>query len=266
MIVAPRQSGKSRALVLLALWWCLRRPEQRVMLVAASEESGKRDLRLATAMIDAAPGLLAGSVVDRQAARITFTNGSAFSVVPLSEAAIRGASNDLLLLDEAALHSEAIVGAAMPTVSARVERGAQVVMASSATTAHGGFYDHAVRGEAGAEQVRTFRWRLEDAEWISPSWLQEQRESMSETRFRAEYEGVFASGADALLTPEALDRCTADFLPVPLAGLYGPARVLAGVDGGRRRTARRWWRSRAWRCPSAASLSAVRSAGRRVFR
>jgi hypothetical protein len=79
-------------------------------------------------------------------------------------------------------------------------------MASSATTASGPFYDYAMRGEAGAEQVRTYRWALEDADWISPSWLQEQRESMSAARFAGEYEGVFSSGADSSSAAGRLKR------------------------------------------------------------
>lgn len=230
-IVAPRQSGKTRALVVLALWWALSKPEQSIALISASEESSKRNLRLAAEMIAGSP-LLSGSVVDQQSGRIVFSNGSRLQAYSLSERSLRGPSHDLLLADEGALHGEADVAAYMPTVAARAERGARVVMASSATTASGPFYDFAVRGESGAENVRTFRWSLSDATWISPSWIQEQREAMTETRFAAEYLGQFASGADALFTRAALDRVTVDYLPTPLDAFHGHARISGGLDFG----------------------------------
>jgi hypothetical protein len=55
---------------------------------------------------------------------------------------------------------------------------------------------------------------------------------MSETRFRAEMEGIFASGADSLFTRAVLERATADYMPATLQSLRGPARVLGGTDWG----------------------------------
>lgn len=68
-IVAPRQSGKSRSLAVLALWWAYRRPEQRVLIVSAGEEASRRLLGQVRRVAAGAP-LLAGSVVDEQAGMI----------------------------------------------------------------------------------------------------------------------------------------------------------------------------------------------------
>ena len=61
-----------------------------------------------------------------------------------------------------------------------------------------------VRGEASSAHVRTFRWALTDADWITPSVVEAARESMSEAQFAAEYLGPFAPGADAVFTRQAL--------------------------------------------------------------
>lgn len=229
-IVAPRQSGKSRSLAVLALWWAYRQREQRVLIVSAGEEAARRLLAEVRRIATGSP-LLAGSVLDEQAGLVTLSNGSEVRSVPASERQVRGWTVDLLLLDEAALIADGLLlDAALPTTAARPE--ARVVMASSATVAAGAFYDHAIRGEQGSEHVRTFRWLLADCEWIAPSVIEAARESMSELRFAAEYEGVFASGADALFNARALDRATADYVPAPLDALRGPARLLAGVDWG----------------------------------
>lgn len=230
VIVAPRQSGKSRSLAIKAAQWAFRKPNQHVLVVSAGEDAARRLLADIRQLIADAP-VLRASVVDETAGLITLTNGSIIRSVPASERQIRGWTVDLLLVDEAALVSDdLLLGAAMPTTAARP--GSRIVLASSANVASGAFYDHARMGEAGSEHVALHTWSLTDCSWISPSVIQAARESMSETRFRAEYEGVFASGADALFTRESLEAATRDYATDELDRMRGPARVYAGVDWG----------------------------------
>jgi hypothetical protein len=229
-VVAPRQSGKSRSLAVLALHWAYKARGQRVLLISAGEEASRRLLTEIRTIVSASP-LLRTSAVDEQAGLLTLVNGSEIRSVPASERQIRGWTVDLLLVDEAALvPDDLLLGAAIPTTAARPH--ARIVLASSATSASGAFYDHAVRGEAGAEYVRTYRWALAECEWIAPSVIQAARDSMTEMRFRAEYEGVFASGQDALLSRHAIDNVLCDRILWPLDALTGPARVFGGVDWG----------------------------------
>jgi hypothetical protein len=229
-IVAPRQSGKSRSLAVLALHWAYKKHGQRVLIVSAGEEASRRVLTEIRNIVTHSP-LLRASAVDEQAGLLTLTNGSEIRSVPASERQIRGWTVDLLLVDEAALvPDDLLLGAAMPTTAARPD--ARIVLASSATSASGAFYDHAIRGEAGSEHVRTFRWALSDAEWIEPSAIAAARDSMTQMRFAAEYEGVFASGQDALLSRHAIDGVLCDRMLWSLDALTGPARVMGGVDWG----------------------------------
>jgi Helicase len=229
-IVAPRQSGKSRSLAVLALWWAFRHREQKVLVVSAGEEASRRLLSAIRAIVSASP-ILRDSAVDEQAGLLTLVNGSEIRSVPASERQVRGWSVDLLLVDEAALvPDDLLLGAAFPTTAARPD--AKIVLASSATSATGAFYDHAVRGEAGSEHVRTFRWQLAYATWISPSVISAARDSMTEMRFNAEYMGVFASGQDALLTRQAIESVLCDRTLWSLDALQGPARVIGGCDWG----------------------------------
>jgi len=197
-VVAPRQSGKSRSLAVVALHSAFRRRKQHVLLISSSEATSRRLLR---DILDIAAGsdLLAGSLVVEQAGLLTLTNGSQIRSVPASERQIRGWTVDLLLVDEAAMVSdELILGAAFPTVAARPN--ARIVLASSATVASGAFYDHVRLGEMGSPHISAVKWALQDCHWISPSAVEVMRASMSETLFRAEMEGVWASGADSLFT------------------------------------------------------------------
>jgi hypothetical protein len=230
VIVAPRQSGKSRSLAVLALWWAFRSPGARVLIVSAGEEASRRLLGEVRRVAQGSE-LLRASVVDELAGLVTLSNASEIRSVPASERQVRGWAVDLLLVDEAALVSDdLLLGAAFPTTAARSD--ARVVLASSATVANGAFYDHAVAGESGSEHVATFRWRLDHCPWISPSAIAAARESMSELRFRAEFEGVFAGSADALFPRAVLERVTVDYLPDRLDSMVGPGRVFGGADWG----------------------------------
>jgi hypothetical protein len=227
--VAPRQSGKSECLGKLAVWRAFSEPEHRVLIVSAGEEASRRLLGIARRLVQ--HPVLAGSVVDEFAGLLTLSNGSEIRSVPASERQVRGWSVDTLLCDEAALiPDDLLLGAAIPTTAARPD--ARIVLASSATTASGAFYDHAKLGEAGSEYVETFRWSLTDCPWISASSIEAARESMSELRFAAEYEGVFAGSSDALFPRHVLDRATVDYAPDALEEMLGPSRTLAGVDWG----------------------------------
>ncbi len=229
VIVAPRQSGKSRSLSVLALHRAFATPGLRVLVISAGDEAAKRLLGEVRRVAMGSP-LLRGSVIDDLTALVTLTNGSEIRSVPASERQVRGWSVDLLLVDEAAIVAdELLTSAAIPTTAARPD--ARIVLASSATAASGSFYDHAHAGLAGSEHIETFSWALTDASWISASTIAAARESMTMTRFAAEYEGVFASGADALFPRHLLDRQTAEYIMPGLNGL-GENAGLAGTDWG----------------------------------
>ena len=83
-ILAPRQSGKSRSLALLALWFAFRTPGARCLIVSAGEEASRR-LLAEVRRIAASSPLLRGSLVDEQAGLVTLTNGSEVRSVPASD-------------------------------------------------------------------------------------------------------------------------------------------------------------------------------------
>jgi hypothetical protein len=236
-IMAGRQLGKSRALAILALWWSFRRRNQHVLIVSASDHAARRVLALARAMAAASPWL-SGSVVDEQRGLLKLSNGSVIRSVAASESAVRGWTVDLLLIDEAALLSDDLItDAALPTTAAR--RDARIVLASSATTASGAFYDLQRAGELGDEHVRAFKWVAraadgpDDAPWISPTAIAVDRAAMSPARFDAEHRAIPSGGGSALFSPARIERMFRfDYQPDTLATMYGPARVCWGQDWG----------------------------------
>lgn len=236
LLCAGRQLGKSELLGLVGLFRASGEREHLVLIISASDHAARRLLALA-ATIAQGSDLLRGSVVDQQRGLIRLSNGSTIRSVAASEAAVRGWSVDTLLIDEAALlPGELIVGAALPTMTARPN--ARAILASSATTAGGPFFDMFRAGEVGSEHIRSFRWVAKvaggdcDAPWMSASSIEVDRAAMSGIRFAAEHQAQFAGGGDSLFTLQGLARVTVDYQPDLLSTMVGPAQVLAGVDWG----------------------------------
>jgi hypothetical protein len=222
VLVAPRQSGKSRSLSVVALWWAYGRPGQTVLVVSAGEDASRRLLAQAAAVAIRSP-LLTGSLTDENAGLLTLSNGSTIRSVPASERAVRGWTVDMLLVDEAAqVDDDLLLAAAIPTTAARPD--ARIVLAGSPGAAAGAFYAHA---EADSEHVQTFRWSLADADWIGSSVVDAAREQLAPAQFRREYEGEFADvGADEFIIAR-------EWIAQAQARTLEPGPVAFGVDVAR---------------------------------
>jgi hypothetical protein len=229
VVAAPRQSGKSRALAVLALWWAYRQPNQHALLISAGEDASKRLLAMCASAAAASP-LLGPSVIDEYAAELSLSNGSSIRSVPSSAAAIRGQSIDLLAVDECAqVEPDLLLSAALPTTAARPH--ARIVLAGSPGSPEGPFYDFARAGERGDEHVESFHWNLADATWIEATVIDAARAQLPAAAFAREYEGVFSdAGADERVIPrEWIERAQENVLePGPV--VFGCDVARKGVD------------------------------------
>lgn len=236
VLISPRQCGKSRSLSILATWTAFRKPRQMILLVSAGEEAAGRLLRTIRDITQ--HPLLAGSIVDETQHRVVLSNGSEIRSVPASDRQVRGWSVDLLIVDEAAFVSEdLLVSAALPTTAARPD--AQIVLASSPWGDAGPFYQLAMQGMLGENpHVKTFRWKLNDAWWISAAVVESARATMSPLRFRAEYEGEFVTSGDSYFDRDDILACVADY-PLRRDGFDGNQRMpgALGLDWGRQQDA-----------------------------
>lgn len=227
VLIAPRQSGKSRSLAVLAVHRAFAEPRHRVLIVSAGEEASKRLLSTIRSIV--AHPMLAGSVVDEGQSLVVLSNGSEVRAVPASERQVRGWSVNTLLVDEAAMiDADLLLSAAFPTTAARPD--ARIVLASTPWSTSGPFYDLAMQGaDTGTEHVVTRRWTLTDAPWITPSVLAMARETLGDLRYRVEYEAEFLGRVDAFLDPADILAAVADY------ELLAPERakrqsIVAGAD------------------------------------
>lgn len=229
VVVAPRQTGKSYSLSVLALWTAFRKPRQRVLLVSAGEDASKR-LLSSIASVAQSP-LLKGSVLNETASVLTLSNGSEIRSVPASERQIRGWSVDLLVVDEAAyVADDVLLGAALPTTAARPD--ARIVLCSTPWATTGAFYRLALQGMGNESGVRTYRWALRDAPWITDEVVEQYRQTLAPLRFRAEFDGEFVGASDAVFPLSEIQACVADYALLPASEARGE-EVVVGLDWGK---------------------------------
>jgi hypothetical protein len=227
VVIAPRQTGKSRTLAVLATWWAFRHPDSNVLVVSASDDAAKRLLAMVRDIVTRPP--LLASVETDLVSTILLSNGSTIRSVPASEKAIRGWSVDLLLVDEASLVTDdVLLGAALPTTSARP--GARIVLAGTPWAMSGAMYAYAQAGDT--PHVRVLGWTLADAPWIDSAVIEHARATMPDFRFQTEMEARWVSDGSAYFSAQVLQDATADYVLTHPQAATGGA-VIVGLDWGR---------------------------------
>lgn len=233
-ILSGRQSGKSRTLQVLALHTAFARPDQRVMVLSAGEEAAKNLLAEMIALTMASP-LLSGSIADDDSRKLVLNNGSYIRCVPASEKQVRGTSNDLLLLDEAAFIEEPIWVAARYTMLARP--GSRVVMASTPWGRQDRFFAVAWRagrslmGSPPAEGYESWHWPSTVSPLVDVTLLEQWRATTTEREFRQEVLAEWVDEAGAYFTFDELERSVADYELID-PGAAGRQMTVGGVDWG----------------------------------
>lgn len=235
-LLSGRQAGKSRLLAVLALHEAATRRNRNVMLVSAGEVASQRLLEDCAALATSSP-LLRGSVMDESKAQLTLSNGSVIRSVPASQRQIRGASIDLLILDEAGFLDPEIWRAAEPTVIARP--GSRVILASSPWGGADHFFRQLWRRgmDAPDEHVAAWHWPSSISPLVSAELLEQIREREPAHYFAREYLAEFQDDVASFFTTQELERATGDFEMVPPEQGAALGLVAGGVDWASRRDA-----------------------------
>lgn len=235
-ICSGRQAGKSRTLVILALFEVFRAPGRRVLVLSAGEDAAK-DLLAEASMLVGAAALLSSAVVDDTTTQLTLTNGSSIRSIPASEKQARGKSIDLLILDEAAYITDDVWRAARYTVLARPE--SRVVMASTPRGRRDRFFSkhyHLAKGaegpvvEAGIS-VESFHWPSTVSPLVDADLVEFWRRTDEPRVFQREVLAEWVDEAGQWFSSEELDENVAPFEMIRPGTAMGQWAV-GGVDWG----------------------------------
>ncbi|KAF0258765.1 hypothetical protein DOU02_06690 [Clavibacter michiganensis subsp. michiganensis] len=233
-ICLPRRAAKSSSIWAMTLGRCLNRPGYRVAVTAQSGTAMRARWisEILKRIADAEHPLSAQIQINRSngAEKMIFPNGATFELLPPVEKAFRGASYDLVIVDEAQEVDEDIDAGIRPTLD--TNPGAQIILIGTAGESRSGYLYHFLelgrRGESGIIEYAvpedvTEEDLLEDGEksWdkvrpyvlaahpgvssgLTPEKVAKARfDGMPFSSFMREYLGMWPRGAgDSIIDPE----------------------------------------------------------------
>lgn len=192
IVVGPRQSGKTTALAVYALWYLLFNSDKCIGLLGYKHSISKEILLRIKEIYNNLPDFLKQDVVRNTKEQFKLANGSYIFTAAMCARCVRGKTVDLLLFDEAAFTSDSdfdeFIRSVFPTQAARPD--AQMIMIS---TPHGGnqFYEIYKRAVSGASSFIATRLRYDCVPGRDEAWKERIIRDYGLRCFEQEYNASF---------------------------------------------------------------------------
>jgi hypothetical protein len=188
-----RQSGKSTVTAILALHKAVFMAGSLILLISPSLRQSKELFSKVTTYLKA---LQPAQILEEDnRLSCTLENGSRICSLPGDPKTVRGYSAPALILeDEAAFVGDEVATAIRPMLA--VSRG-QLILMSTPFGRRGHFFD---TWQSGGDAWQRISVPATDCPRISPAFLKQERESMSEWRYRQEYLCEFVETSDQIFS------------------------------------------------------------------
>jgi hypothetical protein len=216
LLCCPRQSGKSTIVAARTAYLMVSRPGIRIVALAPTiRQSAMLAAKTADVLRDE-------SLVTETATKLVLANGSTLDALPGDQPkTVRGATADVVLIDEASRVRDELVVAALPMVAATA---GSITMLSTPAGAAGAFFDAWTSDED--EWLRS-QVTLADVNHYSEKTIKTMRRRLGERMFSQEFENRFLDAPGALFSAEDINalfsRKTADaYEPVIPATTWSP--------------------------------------------
>jgi Terminase large subunit, T4likevirus-type, N-terminal len=214
LVNAFRQSGKSTLTGILALHRALYYPRSLVLILAPSlRQAGEFFEKVSMGFAELSGGGLAIEAESDRKLGIKLTNGSRIEALPGSQKSTRGFSKpSLIIIDEAAQIDDALYTGVMPMLT-RAKEGGRLLMLSTPFGRRGVYW----RLWEESTIFQRVRVPYTDVDWISPSIIEEARETLLDWEFKQEYLCTFEQNQMAVFDVEDFRASTTDeFDPIIL--------------------------------------------------
>jgi len=215
-----RQSGKSSAVGVLALWRALCFSNSLVLCLSPSlRQSSELFNKVATYYADLGKPI---STKEEQKLSIRFENRSRVVALPSNEATVRGFSKvDLCLIDEAARVSARLYHSVTPMLA--TSKGGRMILLSTPNGQQGQFYEAWTRG---GDRWERFEVPASEVPRISEEFLAFERAELPRSVYEQEYECRFVAPANSYFVPEHVDALLEPLSPgMELLDLGGGLKV-----------------------------------------
>jgi hypothetical protein len=200
LLCCSRQSGKTLATCLLALWVALYEAPALVLILSPSlRQSGEvfRTLMGLYQKLPGAPALAMESVL-----RCELANGSRVISLPGTEKTVRGYSRaDLLIIDEAARVPDELLAAVRPMMATSKNAG-RLIMLSTPAGRRGAFFEAWTTGGDTWDRTEV---AARDCPRITPEFLAEELAQLGKQRFSEEYELAFLDPDTSVFPSEIIN-------------------------------------------------------------
>jgi hypothetical protein len=234
VVTGGRRSGKTTVSQIKAAHTVMTRRGCQVVVVSANESSTRRWMADFAAML-AGTELGRGAVIDVDAMRITFTNGSEVIGVPPTDRAIRGLGARVweVVCDEASLCAPGVIQAIRFLLADHIHEGAQGVLTGPPMCAR----DHPFRelwdaGTSGDPDVDSYKWPTTLNPKLDADWLRRERDRLNSITAMGELDGEWIEDGLQYYSHALLSRAVADIEP-PLPWEVGVgARGILALDVG----------------------------------
>jgi Terminase large subunit, T4likevirus-type, N-terminal len=199
LLLCSRQSGKSLTSALLAVHEACTNYGALVLMVSPSQKQSSELFRKCMDIVKTATVPLP-KIRNESTLKLELENGSRIIALPGNEETVRGYSAaTLLVVDEAALVSNALMAAISPTLATTDGR---LIALSTPHGKRGWFYEEWVKGE-GWERTRI---EAKDCSRIGKKFLAEQLQRLGPHVYEQEYNCQFYDPDTAVFSSELIER------------------------------------------------------------
>ena len=235
--IFARQSGKSTIVAIFCLFWALAIPNQSVVICSPTQkQSGWLFDKIRGHIFQSK--YLQTECLENYKTKITFKNGSVIQALTVGATgkSIKGATANILVMEESALIKDGIVNEViMPMLAATDKKGGTIIQLS--TPKGKNHFWRATLPKSGYEVIHVDYKECIEAGQYSAKFIEEQKKTLSPDHFASEYLAVFTDSEGAVFPYDIIDPHVYDSLK--LAGTpdridkTGYSDFFLGIDLGR---------------------------------
>lgn len=206
-ICAGRRAGKSRTVAIDALYTAYSNENYKVLILSGHADVS--EVLLGELKNLAHSPLLQHAIAHETKTSIVLQNGSEIVCTPATNAATRGRSADLLVLDEANRMPRDLWSAALFTTAANPN--SRVLLTSSPGLRKHFFRDIWLEGETHTDAYASWRWPSTISPRVTEAWLEDKRRTLTDREYEQEVEAKWVDDQGAFFTEADIINSLADY-------------------------------------------------------